>query len=344
MRNSFFLILFIMIHMKKIKNLFFIACLLMALSCKKDNPIVTPPDNTTTTKDTTLITPPLGWTKNTTLSLGFPKTAAFYETTTPFRAFACVFDLNDTTLSLRTAVNTARKVPSEWLASLGSNVLMLANGGYFDLTNGASYSLVVDNSKSLSYNVKALTRTFNGAAATYYPTRGAFGITGRTPSVGWVYNSSGADNYIYPTPSPNALNTAPQAVPSPTFPVGGAVWSPTVAIGGSPVLLYKSNINITDAAELIDINNTTGRSRTAIGFTAKNRVVIMTIELNASLGTKGASLAQTAQLMKDWGCTDAVNLDGGGSTCMLAANNQVTNTPEAGSQRAVTSVVYLVKK
>lgn len=314
------------------------------MSCKKDNTTVTPPVNTTPTKDTTLITPPTGWTKNTTLSLGFPKTAAFYEIATPFRAFACVFDANDTTLSLRTALSTARKTPSEWLSSLGSNVLMVVNGGYFDLTNGASYSLVVDNGKSLSYNVKALTRTYNGAATTYYPTRAALGITGRTPSVGWVYNSSGADNYIYPMPSPNALNTAPQPLPSPTFPAGGAVWSPTVAIGGSPVLIYKNNTNITDAAELIDINNTTGRSRTAIGFTANNRIIVMTIELNATLGTKGASLTQTAQLMKDWGCTDAINLDGGGSTCMLASNNQVTNTPEAGAQRAVTSVVYLLKK
>jgi hypothetical protein len=327
--------------MKKIQSLLFVTFFLSIIACKKSPAISTPTDNTPKT-DTTLIKPPTGWIKNQGLALNFPKSVAIYESTTPYRAYACVFDLNDTTLSLRTAVNTTRKTPTEWLSSLGSNVLMVANGGFFDLTNGASYSLAIDNGKVLSVNIKALSRTFNGVATTYYPTRGAFGITGRTPSVGWVYNTSGLENYIYPIASPNALNTAPQPVPSTTFPSGGTVWSPQVAIGGSPVLLYKNNINITDAAELIDVNNTTGRSRTAIGFTANKRVIIIVIEKSAS--ANGASLAETAQLMKNWGCTDALNLDGGGSTCMLTAGNLPTNIPEAGAQRAVTSIVYLTKQ
>lgn len=329
--------------MEKGKKLLFFGLLILLGACKKTPDPVVPPIVDTYT----LIAPPTGWTKNATLSTGFPKTAAFYEITTPFRAFACVFDLSDTTLALRTGLNTARQTPTDWLSSIssdGTKVLMLANAGYFDLTNGSSYSLIIDNNKIASYNVKALSRTYNGAATNYYPTRGAFGLTKSTPSVGWIYNTSSSDNYIYPTPSPNALNSAPQAVPTASFPTGGALWSPSVAIGGSPVLMYKNSINISDAAELIDINNTTGRSRTAIGFTADKRIIVLTVEKSAAKGTNGANLLETAQLMKDWGCTDALNLDGGGSTCMRAWGNQSTNTPEAGAQRAVTSVVYLTKK
>ena len=329
--------------MEKFGKLLLFTVFVVLSACNKTPDPVIPP----VVDSYTLIAPPTGWTKNDALSTSYPKTAAMFEMTTPFRAYACVFDLSDTTLALRTAMNTARLTPTNWLSSLssdGTKVLMLANGGYFDLTNGSSYSLVIDNNKLSSFNVKALSRSYNGTATNYYPTRGAFGLTKSTPSVGWVYNTSGTDNYIYPTPSPNALNSAPQAVPTPSFPSGGALWTPSVAIGGSPVLMYKNSINISDAAELIDINNTTGRSRTAIGFTADKRVVILTIEKSATRSTNGANLVETAQLMKDWGCTDALNLDGGGSTCMLAWGNQGTNTPEGGTQRAVTSVVYLTKK
>ena len=329
--------------MEKFSKILVFTVLVALCACNKTPEPIVPPivDNYS------LIAPPTGLTKNAALSTSYPKTAAMFEMTTPFRAYACVFDLSDTTLALRTGLNTARQTPTDWQSSIssdGTKVLMLVNGGYFDLTNGSSYSLAIDNSKIASFNVKALSRTYNGTATNYYPTRGAFGLTKNTPSVGWVYNTSGTDNYMYPSPSPNALNTAPQAVPTASFPAGGALWSPSVAIGGSPVLMYKNSINISDAAELIDINNTTGRSRTAIGFTADKRVVVLTIEKSTTRSTNGANLVETAQLMKDWGCTDALNLDGGGSTCMLAWGNQSTNTPEAGAQRAVTSVVYLTKK
>ena len=327
-------------YMKKTKILLLFVLFSLFLACKKQATVTPPaPDNYS------LITPPNGWTKSTNLSTGFPKTAAVFELTTPYRAFACVYDLNDTSLVLRTAVDFNRQTPTNWLNKLsleGKRVLMVANGGYFDLTNGNSYSLVIDSNKIWSMNIRALSRNLNGTATTYYPTRGAFGIVQNTPSVGWVFNTSGTTNYIYPSPSPNVLNTTPQPIPTPSFPSGGSIWNPSVAIGGSPVLVYKNNVYVSDIAEMIDVNNTSGRSRTAIGYTADKRIVFLVIEKSSA--SSGATLAQTAQLMKDWGCTDALNLDGGGSTCMLTWGNQSTNTPEAGAQRAVTSVVYLMKK
>jgi exopolysaccharide biosynthesis protein len=218
------------------------------------------------------------------------------------------------------------------------------NGGYFDLTNGQSYSLVINDGKMLSPNVKALTRTLNGAATSYFPTRAAFGLINKKPSFAWIYNVSGTSNYAYPQASPNLLNSPPQAKPSETFPSGGALWSPQVAIGGSPMLLKNGAITITDTEELIDINNKTGRSRSALGYTASNRLIFLAIEKNSTSTNVGASLVEEAQLLKDMGCTDAINLDGGGSTCLLVNNGKTTNLPEGNTQRAVTSVIMLKKK
>jgi hypothetical protein len=332
----------------RITLLTFCTCLLlMACNKKKETPVipVNPVVKDSTKTNTTLITLPTGWTNNTALSSGMPATAGVYEYTQgAIKAFAFIYDLNDTTIEFSTALNTARKTPSEWQLGETGNKLAVVNGGYFDLTNGASYSLVVNNGTQLSPNVKALTRTLNGVGTAYYPTRAAFGLTGRTPSVAWTYNTTGTTNYAYPQPSPNALNSPPQAVPSATFPANGAIWQVNQAMGGSPMLIKNGSIKISDVEELIDINNTTGRSRTAIGYTAQKRVILLVIEKSSARGTDGVSLAQEAQILKDMGCTDAINLDGGGSTCMLVNNGLATNLPEGGTQRAVTSVIFIKKK
>jgi hypothetical protein len=318
----------------------------LILACEKQKMIVEPPP---IVEETPLIILPSDWKKDSTLSYGMGKNAAVFQykkplNGQPFKAFAFVFNLNDTTITLSTALNKNKLTPNQWLNSMQDSVLAIINGGFFDLTNGQSYSLVVSEGKMLSPNVKALTRTYNGVNTSYYPTRCAFGIENRKPSVAWIYNVSGILNYEYPLPSPNALNGAPQPQPTTDFPAGGKTWSPNVAIGGSPMLLKEGNILISDEAEMIDVSNKTGRSRSAIGYTATNRVILLAVEKSSANGTIGASLAELAQLLKDMGCTNAINLDGGGSTCLLVNNRKVTNIPEAGSQRAVSSVIVVKKK
>jgi hypothetical protein len=320
-------------------------------ACEKKKEIPTPVIIKPVTADTmrvstTLITLPIGWVTSTSLSSGMPATAGVFEYNKGgIKAFAFIYDLNDTTIEFTTALNTARKTPTQWHTDATGNKLAVINAGYFDLTNGASYSVVVSNGVQLSPNVRALTRTFSGAATTYYPTRAAFGLSNGVPSVNWIYNTSGTTNYAYPQPSPNTLNAAPQPVPTAAFPAGGTLWQVNQGIGGSPMLLKNGNIQISDAEELIVVDNQAGRSRSALGYTANKRLVLLVIEKNSTRGTVGASLAEEAQLLKEMGCTDAINLDGGGSTCLLVNGNGLpTNLPEGGAQRAVSSVVVIKKK
>lgn len=326
-------------------NFFLSICILgFSFACSKKTTDIDPP------KEEPLITLPFGWAKDSLLSLGMGKSAAVFRNNKvlngqTFTSFAFVFDLSDTTLVLKTAMDKARFTPSQWLGKISDKTLALINGGYFDLTNGQSYSVVINDGKMFSPNVKAITRSLNGQNTTYYPTRGAFGIVNKKPTLEWIYNISGTTNYAYPKPSPNALNTAPQIQPTATFPSDGAEWKPTVAIGGSPILIKNGQINISDTAEMIDVSNSVGRSRSAIGYTANNRVIFLVVEKNASTSTQGVNLPELAQMLKDMGCTNALNLDGGGSTCLLVNDGKNTNLPESNNtQRAVTSVIWVAKK
>jgi len=49
-----------------------------------------------------------------------------------------------------------------------------------------------------------------------------------------------------------------------------------------------------------------------------------------------------ANIMKTLGCTDAINLDGGGSSCMLVNGQETIKTSDSsGDERSVASVVTL---
>lgn len=64
--------------------------------------------------------------------------------------------------------------------------------------------------------------------------------------------------------------------------------------------------------------------RTAIGYTKDNSLIMLTAD-----GREGASIGLTlielANLMKELGCVNAMNLDGGGSTVMYVKGKLLTN-------------------
>ena len=59
-------------------------------------------------------------------------------------------------------------------------------------------------------------------------------------------------------------------------------------------------------------------------------------------GVAGMTTENVANIMKALGCTDAINLDGGGSSCMLVNGQETIKTSDSsGDERSVASVVTL---
>ncbi|MFT3824355.1 MAG: phosphodiester glycosidase family protein [Chitinophagaceae bacterium] len=328
--------------------------LIAVTSCSKSKDVygggTIPVDTVTITPPAAVVTLPAEWKKATSLMSGFPTGIEVYNNTTAYNgktmnAYCVAFDPKNANIEFKPVVPTVNKKPSTMYAEESGTKYVCINGGFFG-TN-ASYSLVQYNGTISAINIKSLTRTYNNTNATYYPTRGAFGLKADgTPDVTWVYHV-GAGNgtlYSYPAPSPNALNSAPQAIPDVSFPSGGSVWNVQSAIGGSPILIKNNVVNVTDTAELIDIDNTSSRARSAIGFTSTGKVIILAVEGGNSAGAPGLTLREVAALMKSMGCTGALNLDGGGSTYMMV-NGQATVKPsDAAGERAVMSAIVVKKK
>lgn len=85
-------------------------------------------------------------------------------------------------------------------------------------------------------------------------------------------------------------------------------------ISGGPYLMKNGNIFIDVTAE--KLNSITGRNpRTAIGYTKDNVLIMVTVD-GRKEGSSGVTLNELANIMKELGCYEAINLDGGSSTVM----------------------------
>lgn len=95
-------------------------------------------------------------------------------------------------------------------------------------------------------------------------------------------------------------------------------------ISGGPYLVKNGDIYVDMTAQ--KLASVGGRNpRTAVGYTKDNHLIMLTAD-----GREGASIGLTlmelANLMKELGCVNAMNLDGGGSTVMYV-NGKVVNKP-----------------
>jgi hypothetical protein len=298
-----------------------------------------------------LMTLPSGWKLSSILSSNFPSGIELYYYDSIYagrntKMFCLAYDSKNTSIEFKPIISSVAKKPSDFFKEETGIVYACINGGYFGANQ--SYSLVKYNGTVISPNIKILNRNFNGVSTSYYATRAAFGITTTGSYEGaWVYHV-GIDNnliYSYPKPNANVEGLAPMALPTEIFPVGGTIWNTQSAIGGSPMLLKNGKVTITDTAELISINNTTSRPRTAIGYTASNLVLLLPIEGdNAISGVVGMNLVELSTVMKTLGCTDAINLDGGGSTNMVVSNQLLVRPGDNGVERPVVSAVLIKKK
>ncbi|RXF68033.1 phosphodiester glycosidase family protein [Arcticibacter tournemirensis] len=228
------------------------------------------------------------------------------------------------------------KTPAAFYAS-GSYPVII-NGGYFTYQSGY-YQLSLACSKN-SVLIGAQQDVWPGDGNYYLPARGIFSnIQGAEYSAEWAV-TSGTSTYAYQTPVPKP--TMPAVFPS--F-EGARTYTAQTGVGGGPVLLKNGIVVNTYNNEMFkettDVGATISNPRTAIGCTADGKLILFVCEgRNKTADTPGFTLLETAKILLDLGCVDAINLDGGGSSCMLV-NGKETIKPSDGAQREITSAVIL---
>lgn len=269
------------------------------------------------------------------------KTIAYIAVADPSKVRWDVRSIDDPAIQ---GTTESLKTPSAFFSETAAPVVV--NGGYFFAEGGKRYNASVAVSGGRTYGVN-INYASEDWVTMYYPTRGVFYEKDGGVSVGWTYWTGGARHYLYDTPAQNSWSKDPLPVPDAHFPADARDFAPETAIGGGPVLLRGGEIVNSWEAELLygdgadDKMPNDRHPRTAIGCTKEGFLLLFVCEgRGMTQGVAGLSFEEEAAVLKSLGCTDALNLDGGGSSCMLVQGNGTIKVSD-GEQRPVASVVIL---
>jgi len=277
-----------------------------------------------------------------------PKSIHLYYTDQPidtgkFRAYYLIADLHDKQLDFTVDTSRDRRlIPDEFYKRNGEP-LVVVNTTFFSYGTNHSLNAVIKDGELVAYNIHTVYGRGKDTFTYRHPFSSAIGISKkRTADVAWVYtdstnmsirnivsisNPAKDSNYSF---HPDISNFQK--------------WKMQTAVGGGPVLLQDGMIRITNEEELKFAGKAIHdkHPRTAMGYTADGKIIILMVEgRNKNAG--GATLTQMAQIFKDLGCKEAINLDGGGSSCMLV-NGKKTIRPSDLVERPVPAVFIIKKK
>ena len=179
--------------------------------------------------------------------------------------------------------------------------------------------------------VARATADAEGAQAGY--TRGKWsGVIGPAATDGWTWpKSDRARPLLWLDAAKNARIETRADVPAQARQV----------IAGSDILVSNGQITVQKQTSF----SLSRHPRTAVGLTGEAKTLVLVVaDGRDAERAQGLTLDELARLMKDLGCADALNLDGGGSSEMMLRDPQsgqlrVLNRPSDGRERAIANAL-----
>jgi hypothetical protein len=303
------------------------------------------------------------WVNVDSLYAPLPPSVHVYKTTDsvdgkPNIAFYVVADLKDKKLNFTVDTTNRRRITPNEFYKRNKQPLLVVNCSFFSYETNNSVNVIVKDGKMLNYNVHTIPLRGKDTFNYYHPLRAALGISKkRKTDIVWSMADTG---FRYPIaffrnpvlqrntyPYARAYDFAPSLH---HYPIGQKSlgfryrWKMKTVVGGGPVLLQDGKIRITNDEEMMFAGKAKDNlePRTAMGYTADGKLIILMVQGRYKGIAEGLSLPQMAKLFKDLGCVEALNLDGGGSSCMLI-NGKETITPSSKGEQRPIPAVFLIQ-
>lgn len=287
-----------------------------------------------------------------------PASVHVYKTTgmldgKPNIAYYLEADLKDTKLDFTVDTTFQRRLSPSQFYEKNENPLLVVNTTFFSFATNQNLNVVIKDKKLVGYNIEKL-RTSKKDTILSIPVYGsALGISkSRNADIAWIKTDS-SKKYAEASQVPDIgqlyitrrTNRATGVTTNTLDPGPFKIWKMQTAVGGGPVLLQNGEINITNNEELKFAGKAINdkHPRTAMGYTKDNKLIILVIEGRNPGIAEGASLTQEAQIFKDLGCWEALNLDGGGSSCMLVNGKETIKVSDKTGQRPIPAV-FIIKQ
>ena len=241
-----------------------------------------------------------------------------------------------------------RLTPTKYFVR-NDNPLVVVNSTFFEFTHSKNLNVVIKNGEQVGFSPQATIGRGKDTFTYRHTFSSAIGISKkRKVDVAWLFSDSTYKKpYAFQTPISSFKDSARQINYKYISKKVGTSdkWKMQTAVGGGPVLLQNGEIKITNNEEqkFGGKNGLTDKHpRTCMGYTADGKLIIMAIQGRFPNKAEGATLVQEAQLLKNIGCVEALNLDGGGSSCMLVNGKETIKPSDKEGQRGV-PCVFIIK-
>jgi len=262
----------------------------------------------------------------------------------PNVAFYLSAKLKQKKLQFTTDTSMNRRLTPQQFFEKNNQPLVVVNGTFFSFATNQNLNLVMQDGKLVSYTQHAILDKKDSSF--FYVSKAAIGIAKkRWADVGWIYTDS-AKKWPYVLmngPLVKKLPTANQNYKQILSGTKKRKWKMQTAIGGGPNLLKQGEIFITNNDERMFAGKAINdrHPRTAMGYTRNGDLIILVVEGRFPGRAEGVTLPQEAQMLKEIGCWEALNLDGGGSSCMLVNGKETIKPSDKEGQRAVPAVFII---
>lgn len=307
---------------------------------------------------------PLKWETVSQAEANLPPSLKLMRTQSPMNgkpniAWCVIADLKDPKLTFTTDTSLGRRLTPAQFYTKNKNPLVLMNGTFFEFVTNRNLNVVVRDGKLASYNLHSIAQKGKDTLTFLHPFRSAIGIDAKgNADVAWIYSdSSTAVPWASQTPVDALRDSSPivnadKILKEHSFQrFGNTVplfepWKVKTAIGGGPVLVQNGKVMITNNEERMFVGKAIDdlHPRSAMGYTADGKLVMLVVEGRAPGRAEGASLRQLANMMLQLGCVEALNLDGGGSSCMLVNGRETIKPSDKEGQRPVPAVWMILQK
>lgn len=266
----------------------------------------------------------------------------------PNIAYYVSAEVKDKSLNFTTQTgNGKRYTPSQYFEQ-EQKPLLVMNTTFFEFEHNSNLNVVIRDGKLLAYQIHTIAGKGKDTLTYRHSFGSAIGIDAkRRVDVAWLYTDT-AERYAYA--SQDVINMFKDSVKHPVkkdmLQKGSfKKWKVQTAVGGGPVLVQHGEVQVTNNEELKFAGKAINdkHPRTAMGYTADGKLIFLVIEGRFPGKAEGATLVQEATMLKQIGCVEALNLDGGGSSCLLINGKQTITPSDKQGQRAVPAVI-LIKK
>ena len=166
------------------------------------------------------------------------------------------------------------------------------------------------------------------------------------PTDGFVVSASGSARQWALDNLPTGERLKLEVTLTPVESEQASLWKQAASIiGGGPQLIKNGRVEITNAAEkILPSFVSDGHPRTAIAKLRSGRILLVTVDGRQPGESIGMSLTMLADLLLEFDATEAINLDGGGSTTMVIRNKIVNKPSDATGERPVSDAILVFSR